>query len=259
MNTPKRSPQRARRKARGGANGPKRPAIDPPFLEFWKRAKGTLPETIGEADLSKLNSGLGFLFARLRQARERFEKEGRHGAFSALGACWSFITLFRMPLEEDLHVPIVRLQDALKGLDQGRTEPIVKAVRRRGRAPSSDAYASMKGYAAATVQLLQQAGVAHGDALGAVARQLRELGVQPERGSRSVTATTVRNWCNEVSSDVGRHGRAAPMYDDRLAPEEQERFLSLPKDRAIQLAIERLTRWVLSVFPERQKLLKSRI
>src|SRR5262249_45569988 len=152
-----------------------------------------------------------------------------------------------------LHVPILRLQDALQGLDQGRREPILEPVRRRGRAPSSHAYQHMKGYAAATVQLFQKAGVAHRDALGAVARQLRELGVRPERGSGTVTATTVRNWCNEVSSDVGRHGAAALMCDDRFSPEEQERFLSLPKDQAIQLAIERLTRWVVSIFPGRQK------
>jgi hypothetical protein len=229
---------------------------DPPFLEFWKQAKGTLPETIGEADLSTLNSGLDFLFGRLRQARERFEKEGddgRRAAFSALGACWSFITLFRMPLEEALHVPIVRLRDALAGLDEGRTEPIVKAVPRPGRAPSSHAYNSMKGYAAATVQLLQQSGLARDDALGAVARQLRELGVRPERGSGTVTASTVRNWCNEVSSDVGRRGTAAMMYDDALAPEERERFSSLPKDRKRRFALESLAALVRATFPELQK------
>jgi hypothetical protein len=271
MNAPKRSTQRPRRnhKPRGAAGTPKRlgprpfaslrsAPDDPLFLAFWKQANGTLPETIGEADLSTLNSALGFLFGRLRQVRVDFERigdNGRWGAFCALGAFHSFITLFKNPLEEDLHVPIVRLQDALVGLEQGRREAILKPVRRRGRAPSSHAYASMKGYAAATVQLLQQAD--HGDALGAVARQLRELGVRPERGSRTVTATTVRNWRNEVSSDVGRHGTAALMYDDRLAPEEQERFLSLPKDQAIQLALERLTAWVLSVFPELQKKLPN--
>jgi len=109
----------------------------------------------------------------------------------------------------------------------------------------------MKGYAAATVRLLQQAGLAPEDAREGVARQVRELGVRPERGSWAVTGTTVRNWCNEVSRDGGRHGTAALMYDDRLAPEERERFLSLPKDRAIELALERLTAWILSVFSER--------
>jgi hypothetical protein len=258
MKRPKRFTQRQRpnRKEQGAAGALNRAPDDPPFLKFWKRANGTLPVKIKEADLKRLNSALGFLFDRLRQARERFEKagdDGRHGAISALGACWSFIMLFRKPLEEDLHVPIMRLQDALVGLEQGRREPMLEPVRRRGRAPSGQAYAGMKGYAAATVQLLLQADLARGDALGAVARQLRELGVRPERGSGTVTATTVRNWCNEVSSDVGRRGTAALMYDDRMAREEQERFLSLPKDQVIQLAIERLTRWVLSIFPKQQK------
>ena len=51
-------------------------------------------------------------------------------------------------------MPIVRLQDALAGLEQNRREPILKPIPRSGRAPSSGAYASLKGHAAATVQLL---------------------------------------------------------------------------------------------------------
>jgi hypothetical protein len=181
-------------------------APDPPFLEFWHRAKGSLPETIGEANLSTLNSALDLLFGRLRQAQSRFEQEGdsdRQSVFSALGAFWSFITLFEAPLAENLHVPIVRLQDALWVLDQGRTEPILKPVRRSGRGPSSQTYASLRGHAAATVQLLRQAGLARDDAHRAVATQLRQLGVRPERGSGTVTAITVRNWCDEVAEDVG--------------------------------------------------------
>ena len=161
--------------------------------------------------------------------------------------------LFRKPLEEDLHVPIMRLQDALVGLEQGRREPMLEPVRRRGRAPSGQAYAGMKGYAAATVQLLLQADLARGDALGAVARQLRELGVRPERGSGTVTATTVQNWCDEVSSDVSRQTTAALMYDDMLSPEENKRFLALPKDRAKQFALRSLSSYVLSISPGRQK------
>jgi hypothetical protein len=90
-----------------------RPAPDdPPFLEFWKRANGTLPEKIEKADLRTLNLGLGFLFRRLRQAQARFEQEGdsdRQSVFSALGAFWSFITLFGGPFAENLHVPMLRL------------------------------------------------------------------------------------------------------------------------------------------------------
>jgi len=234
-----------------------RPAPDdPPFVEFWKRAKGTLPEKIKETDLSTLNLALGFLFNRLREARAQFKQEadnGRRGAFTALGAFHMFITLFKKPLEETLHVPIVRLQDALVGLEQNRIEPILKPVRRRGRAPSSHAYDSIRGNAVATVQCLQQAGLARNDALQAVARQLSQLGVRPERGSGTITATTVRNWCDEVSSDVSRQTTAALMYDDMLSPEENKRFLALPKDRAKQFALRSLSRYVLSISPGGQK------
>jgi len=251
------------RKARGGASPLKRPAAilrrapdDPPFLEFWKRTKGTLPEKIKEADLSTLNLALGFLFNRLREARAQFKQEadnGRRGAFTALGAFHMFITLFKKPLEETLHVPIVRLQDALVGLEQNRIEPILKPVRRRGRARSGHAYDSIRGNAVATVQRLQQAGLALNDALQAVARQLSHLGVRPERGSGTVTATTVRNWCDEVSSDVSRQTTAALMYDHILSPEENKRFLALPKDRAKQFALRSLSSYVLSISPGRQK------
>jgi hypothetical protein len=128
--------KRPKRKEQGAAGALKVEPDDPPFLKFWKQTNKTLPEKIGNADLSKLNSALGFLFNRLREARKQFEQEadnGRQGACTALGAFWQFITLFEKPLEETLHVPILKLHDALTGLDENRTEPIVKkAVRRRG-------------------------------------------------------------------------------------------------------------------------------
>jgi len=223
----------------------------PPILKL-----GTLPEPIGETDLSTLNSALGFLFGRLREARVEFEQEGeggRRGIVNALGACWTFITLFKTPLAESLHVPILRLHEALAMLGQGRTEPMLKAVRRRGRAPSGPAYAGLKGHAVATVQLLiLHAGLARDDAHRAVATQLSRLCVRPERGSGTVTATTVRNWRNEVSSDVGRHDTAAMMYDYKLA-HGQEMLSALPKDQARQRALQELAGWVQLIFPELRK------
>jgi hypothetical protein len=256
----KRRRRAPRGKARGGASPLKRPAAilrpapdDPPFLKFLKRANGTLPEKIKEADLRTLNSGLGFFFSRLRKARAQFDKEGdggRSGVLNALAACWTFIVLFRTPLDETLHFPILRLQDAL---DQNRIEPFLKRVRRSGRGPSSHAYDAVRGHAAATVQLLLKAGLARGDAHRAVARQLSELGLRPERGSGTVTATTVRNWCDKVSRDVGRHGTAAMIYDDKLSPEELKRFSAVSKDRARQFALQLLAAYVRSTFPDRQK------
>ena len=155
--------QRPKRNEQGAAGALKLAPDDPPFLKFWKRANGTLPEKIKEADLKTLNSALGFLFARLRQARGQFDQggdNGRQGATTALAAFRSFITLFKKPLEETLHVPILRLQDALDGLDQNRIEQILKPARRRGRAPSGHAYDSIRGNAVATLQRLQQAGLA---------------------------------------------------------------------------------------------------
>jgi hypothetical protein len=265
MNTRKRSSRRApRRKALAGASPPKRPAIafrlapdDPPFLEFWKRANGTLPEKIKEADLRTLNSGLGFLFERLRQAQAQFEQKGdsdRQSVFSALGAFWSFITLFKGPFTENLHVPIMRLQDALWMLDHGETKPMLKRVPRPrgGRAPSSQTYASLRGYAAATVQLLQQAGLAREDAHEAVATELSQLGVRPQRGSGTVTVITVQNWCSKVAEDVGRHSTAAMMYEHKLA-RGQAMLSALPKDQARQSALEELTYWIRTLLPELQK------
>jgi hypothetical protein len=230
---------------------------DPPFLEFWHRTKGTLPETIGEADLSTLNLALGFLFDRLRQAHALFEQEGdsdRQSVFSALGAFWSFTTLFGGPFAENLHVPIMRLQDALWMLDHGQTMPMLMPVRRRrgGRAPSSQTHASLRGHAAAAVQLMRQAGLARDDAHKAVATELRQLGVRPERGSGTVTATTVQNWCDEVAKDVGRHGTVAMMYEHKLA-RGQAMLSASPKNQARQSALEYLTYWVRTLIPELRK------
>ena len=41
-----------------------------PHLDFLNRSQGSLPEAITEGDLTTLNSGLGFLFAWLREARQ---------------------------------------------------------------------------------------------------------------------------------------------------------------------------------------------
>ena len=59
---------------------------------------------------------------------------GRAAAFTALGACWMFVALFRQPLAESLKVPILRLQDALAGLESGSVAPMMVPIRRRGRA-----------------------------------------------------------------------------------------------------------------------------
>jgi hypothetical protein len=202
----------------------------PPHLEFLDRHKGTLPGIIGEAELETLNAGLNLLFARLREARRQFQEEGdagRLGAFTALGALWQFIVLFKQPHAETLHVPVLKLLDALAALDNNAVEPIIKPTRRPGRAPSSHAHLALKGHVAGTVRRLVAAGVNHKDAYKQVAQLLQRLGVRPERGLGHITAATVRNWCNEVSADVSRQGTAAQMYETMFASSEEARFSKL--------------------------------
>jgi len=198
-------------------------------------------------------------FAQLREARQQFERgeeNGRVGAFTALAATWMFILAFKATSKEPLYASIVMLLDALAALDQGLVLPIIKKpIRRRGRAPSGQAYASLKGHAAATVKTLMQTGFSHPQACAQVARELARRGVRPERGSRTVTATTVGNWCNEVSSDVGRHGAAARAYDYFiLDAKEQKSLTALPKERARQYVLRFFGTWVSALFPKRQKL-----
>jgi hypothetical protein len=208
------------------------------------------------AELDTLNSALGILFDRLREARRLFEQEGdegRAGTFTALGALWMFIVLFKTPFSDGLHVPILRLQDALVMLEQNRVLPILKPILRGGRPASSHAHLSLKGHAAGAVQLLLQTGMSRPDAHRLVAKCLTQLAVRPEGRSRIVTPTTVRNWCAELSSDVGRRGTAAMMYDRMFNRAEQERFSALPRDQARQCALEVLAAWVRALFPDLRK------
>jgi hypothetical protein len=239
MKPPKRSGHRPHRKHRALRTG----------------SSPNLPEIIDESNLSVLNPALGFLFGRLREARALFEQKGDNGrlaAMIALSAFWQFITLFRTPLAENLHIPIVRLRDALAMLEHNKIEPILRPVPRRGRARSSHSYAAIKGYATATVELLRQAGLDPQGAHRAVARVLRQVGIRPERGRDPVTGTTVKNWCDEIAEDYGRRGTAALTHDLFLG-DEQERFSALPKDKAKGFALRLLAASVGSIFPNLQK------
>ena len=224
----------------------------PAHVEFALRSRGTLPEIITEANLETLNSGLRFLFARLREARQQFESEGdggRKGALTALAATWMFIVLFEGPRSQSLQVPILCLQDALACLEKGLVLPMVKPAPRCGRAPSSDARAALRGCAAGTVQRLLQTGLKSQDANLAVANKLSQLGIRPERGSGEITDRTVRTWCEEVASDVGRHGTAAEVYESMFTSAEVDRFSALPVDQARSHALNSFADFVQAIFP----------
>jgi hypothetical protein len=232
-----------------------KPPLTPP-LDFMMQVKGTLPEIISASDLPKLNHALEFLFADLRQASQLFHEQhgdnGRKGAAAALGAMCRFIVLFQSPYRESLHVPILRLEDALLRLASNSVDPMLRPVPRPkgGRAVSSEGRRALKGMAAATVKRLQDAGIDRPKAYKAVASELNKLGVRPERGRGSVTVRTVRLWCEDVAADVARTGAAALTYDWTFTPEETARFAALPKDRRVRFALTSLAEYVRGIFPE---------
>jgi hypothetical protein len=251
-----RGTNRSRRRiaaAEGAHHGRTRSGELPANLEFAKGMAGTLPETVTADDLEILNAGLNRLFADLRRAHQFFqdgEGNGRGGAATALAALQRFITLFRAPLAEGLQVPILDLLQALVALENNNVLPVLKPVRRRGRAKSSDAYEALKGCVAETGQRLLQSGVTPADAHRRVAKELGTLGVRPERGAGDVTGTTVRHWCDGVAEDVGRGGTAAMIYDLIFTAEEIERFSRLPSNQARQdFALASLAAFVRKILP----------
>ena len=164
---------------------------------------------------------------------------------------------FDSALSENLQVPILTLQDALAGLNNNAVAPILKPVPRRGRSPSNVMHAVMRGHAAATVTRLMEIGFGRGEALSEVAKVLAQIGIRPERGSGVVKASTIRNWCNEVSSDVWRHGEAARQYDCWVTrPQEHDKNLEMPKEARARYPLATLAAWVQSVFPQSRKLPK---
>lgn len=227
-----------------------------PHLRFLNQHVGTVPETVGEADVAVLNAAFGILFDGLREARRKFEHEGdygRAGAVTALNSLWQFIVLFEPAKAQTLEVPILRLQDALVCLDAGSVQRIVEKRKKHFRGPSSYAHSSLKGHVAGTVRRLVDTELSSPDARERVAKQLRSLGIRPDRGGGHVTATTVRNWCSEVSKDVDRDGAASIMYDEMFTESERERFSALSQTEARRFAMMSLSAWVLGVFPELKK------
>ena len=212
--------------------------------------KGTIPEQITAADLETLNKGLRFFFSKLRLASGLFrqaEDDQRHAAIVALDAAWRLVVLFQQPFAQNLHVPILHLQDALRKLDEGAVPPMLKPVRRAGRAPT---HAAVWGYVAGTVSDSFKSGVSLEDARKRVAEALVKLGVRAERGNKPVTHRTVRTWCEKVSEDFGRRGAAATVYDEMFMDEERQRFSALQSDRARQAhALNSLARFVRAHFP----------
>jgi hypothetical protein len=256
----KRKAQPSRRSGRRvaaerGAQSVTRSADVRPHVEFLKQFQGSLPEIITESDLETLNLGLGHLFVWLREARQQYNEDqdgGRIAAFTTLGALMQFIMLFNLPLAEYLHTPILKLLDALVGLDQNNVLPILKPVARSGRSASNPAHAALKGHVAGTVMRLRNSGLDPKTACKRVATELAKLGIRPQRGTKAISANTVRHWCDDVASDVGRGGIAAITYDSMFTDKENERLHALLPANAQSFALASLRQYVQQIFPRRR-------
>jgi hypothetical protein len=173
-------------------------ATDPPSVETAENTScvGSLPETIGSNDLDGLNQKLETLLEGLRVARSlpAGDTRGRLSAVVALGAVCTFLMSLRLELAEGLHVPLLNLHGALLALDGNNIEPILKPVKRTGRAVSSPQRSNLIGIAIGSARRLEWTDMGPAAANRAIADKLTALGVKPTRGRGRITARTVRGW-----------------------------------------------------------------
>src|SRR5262245_29642686 len=118
-----------------------------------------LPETVAQTNLDALNVHLQSFFARLREAKQQYDKDERNGVFLALGAMCRFIVLFEAPHAERLQTPILKLMSALVGLDRNEVAPMLAPISTGGRSFSSPARQTLIGFAAGTVERIVRTGV----------------------------------------------------------------------------------------------------
>ena len=156
---------------------------------------------------------LDSLRAGLVEANRLFQagdNGGREGAIHGVELVLKFLMQIPEIGDQGLTAPLGVLQDALMNLDDGRTQPMLQAVRKTGRARVGAIRDSHVGAVAFTVSRLQGAGMSREEAFKAVAKALNRAGVAPSRGRNSAfTPRTIRGWCERVAEDVGCHGEAA--------------------------------------------------
>jgi hypothetical protein len=201
--------QRLQRRKQNRIQSAKKAAASPSVF-------GALLQPLRPKNLVQLNEGLRFLFNELREATHLYRdgaKGGRDGAVRALNSVSAFLMLFRAVDSKGLQAPLAGLANALMALDNNMVEPMLRPISRRGRSPASDARQSMKGLAAYVVRQLQSRGTNRMAAYRSVAVQLAKSGVRPDRGSGKVTSRTVREWCDAISADISRSGKAAQTFD----------------------------------------------
>jgi hypothetical protein len=200
---------------------------------------GVFSEAVGTADLEILNAAIKALRNQLRDAKTLFDNSadgGRDGAVVAISALWNFLMRFEPILDEALQWPLMRLHGALLALDQNNVEPILRPKRgpRGGRPPDSPARLALIGIAVGTVRRLELTGMSLTQAHKAVANALSRLGV-------TVSIRKIRDWCERVDADVGRHSDASTNADMMLTEKWRSEIRGLPPLVAQKRVLGRFT------------------
>jgi hypothetical protein len=178
---------------------------------------------------------LRVLIERLRDAKQRSHSggdAGRDGAVQALDAVTDFLVQFRTVYDENLQTPLALLISALLALDDNVIAAILKPRPRRGRAPDTMTQQAMKAAAAFVVRSLQDCELDRTAACEWVAKQLRALGMKPSRGSKGITARTVRQWCDAIRRDVRKRHLARWVFDGLDADIQFRQIRLLPLNQA---------------------------
>jgi hypothetical protein len=201
---------------------------------------GSLPARIKPSNLPSLNEALAYLFHELGKASELHQTDGnagREGTIHSVETLLKFLSLFAPVISSRLHAPLAVLFDALMSLDDGKVLPLLKPTNKNGRTRASALRGSLIGAAAFTVRRLTETGMLAPTAHEAVAHKLKGIGVTPARGRGRLTARTVRGWCQEVRTDIGRHGESAQTYDELIAVDDTN---GLPPQQSRTVLLNRL-------------------
>jgi hypothetical protein len=205
---------------------------DPPSGETAENTScvGSLPETIGYNDLDCLNQNLETLFeGSVARSLPAGDTRGRLSAVVALGTVCTFLMSFRLELAEGLHVPLLNLHGALLALDENNIEPILKPVKRTGRAVSSPQRSNLIGIAIGSARRLEWTDMGPAAANRAIAAKLTALGVKPTRGRRGITDRTVRGW-RERAEATEPLLRALPRLLGQVISPEDLGWISAARD-----------------------------
>ena len=190
---------------------------------------GSLPARIEPNDLTSLNEALDYLFHELSTATEFHRTDinaGREGVIHSVETVTKFLSLFAPVISSSLHRPFGVLHDALMSLDDGKVLPLLKPMKKSGRARASAMRESLIGATVFTVNRLMDTGMHAPVARKTVASTLKALNIKPARGRiAAITARTVREWCERVAADVKRHGEAAQTYDELIAADDTNGLL----------------------------------